>query len=63
MFDSVIVVTDRNVLDAQLKAALFQIEAQPGVIVAISTEGGKAKSAELTAALLSGAGSPATTSA
>ncbi len=47
--------TDRNVLDAQLKAALFQIEAQPGVVVAISTDGGQAKSAELTAALLSGA--------
>jgi len=55
VFDSVIVVTDRNVLDAQLKAALFQIEAQPGVVVAIGTEGGKAKSSELTAALLSAA--------
>ncbi len=55
VFDSVVVVTDRTVLDAQLKAALFQIEAQPGVVVAIGTEGGKPKSAELTAALLSGA--------
>ena len=55
VFDSVIVVTDRTVLDAQLKAALFQLEAQPGVVVAIGTEGGKAKSSELTAALLSGA--------
>ena len=55
VFDSVIVVTDRAVLDAQLKAALFQLEAQPGVVVAIGTDGGKAKSSELTEALLSGA--------
>lgn len=44
VFDSVIVVTDRNVLDAQLQEAVKQIEAQPGFVATISTHEAAKKS-------------------
>ena len=50
IFDSVVVVSDRTVIDAQLSEAIFDFERQTGVVATISgTEG--AKSAELAAAL------------
>ncbi|MEJ7648692.1 MAG: DEAD/DEAH box helicase family protein [Nakamurella sp.] len=55
VFDSVIIVTDRNVLDAQLKDAMFQIESQPGVVVAVGDTAGESKSKQLAAALTSSA--------
>ena len=51
IFDSVIVVTDRTVLDAQLQDAIYQIEHKSGVVVPIRGNAGS-KSAELTAALV-----------
>lgn len=51
LFDSVIVVTDRTVLDAQLQDAIYQIEHKSGVVVPIRGNAGS-KSAELTAALV-----------
>ena len=54
VFDSVIVLTDRTVLDAQLKETISQFESTPGVVVSIdSAQGSKSKS--LTEALLGGA--------
>ncbi|GAA1495327.1 type I restriction endonuclease subunit R [Paeniglutamicibacter kerguelensis] len=50
LFDSVIVVTDRTVLDSQLQDAIYQIEHKSGVVVPIRGNAGS-KSAELTAAL------------
>jgi type I restriction enzyme, R subunit len=50
VFDSVIVITDRNVLDAQLQEAIQQIDATPGVIAHIEGLGGS-KSQELADAL------------
>lgn len=50
VFDSVIVVTDRTVLDAQLQDAIYQIEHKSGVVVPIRGNAGS-KSAELTTAL------------
>ncbi len=50
IFDSVIVVTDRTVLDAQLQDAIYQIEHKSGVVVPIRGNAGS-KSAELSAAL------------
>jgi type I restriction enzyme R subunit len=50
VFDSVIVVTDRTVLDAQLQDAIYQIEHKSGVVVPIRGNAGS-KSAELSAAL------------
>lgn len=49
VFDSVIVVTDRNVLDAQLQDAIKQIDNDQGIVVAIDRDeaakaGGEAKS-------------------
>lgn len=53
VFDSVIVVTDRIVLDDQLQQAIEEFEHKPGVIEAIkSTEGAKSK--QLATALNSG---------
>lgn len=50
MFDSVLVVSDRNVIDAQLQDALFDFQRQTGVVATITgTEG--SKSAELAEAL------------
>jgi type I restriction enzyme R subunit len=53
VFDSVIVITDRNVLDAQLQEAIRQIDATPGVIAHIDGLGGS-KSQELATALTGG---------
>ena len=39
VFDSVIVVTDRNVLDAQLRDAIKQIDNDAGIVVAIDRAG------------------------
>ncbi|KAA0973018.1 type I restriction endonuclease subunit R [Paeniglutamicibacter gangotriensis] len=51
LFDSVIVVTDRTVLDSQLQDAIYQIEHKSGVVVPIRGNSGS-KSAELTDALV-----------
>lgn len=53
VFDSVIVITDRNVLDAQLQEAIRQIDRTPGVVAHIAGLGG-AKSQELAEALSGG---------
>ncbi|WP_419606176.1 DEAD/DEAH box helicase family protein, partial [Thiolapillus sp.] len=54
-FDSVIVVTDRTVLDAQLQEAIRQIEHQQGVVSAIDRESSSLpKSQQLAKALLDG---------
>ena len=54
-FDSVIVVTDRTVLDAQLQEAVRQIEHQQGVVSAIDRESSTLpKSQQLAKALLDG---------
>jgi type I restriction enzyme R subunit len=50
VFDSVIVVTDRTVLDSQLQDAIKQIDAKSGVVTAISNKEGS-KSAQLENAL------------
>ena len=55
-FHSVIVVTDRTVLDQQLQEAIAQIEHQTGVVCAIDKQkSGKPKSQRLAEAMLSGA--------
>ena len=55
-FHSVIVVTDRTVLDQQLQEAIVQIEHQTGVVCAIDKQkSGKPKSQRLAEAMLSGA--------
>jgi type I restriction enzyme R subunit len=59
LFDTVVVVTDRKVLDDQLQEAVRQIESKAGVVATISTKeaatkGFGAKSIYLTAALMSG---------
>lgn len=53
MFDSVLVVSDRNVLDAQLQEAIFDFERTTGVVATI-TGGSGSKSAELGRALKDG---------
>jgi type I restriction enzyme R subunit len=54
-FHSIIVVTDRTVLDAQLQEAIQQIEHQTGVVKAIDRESSPLpKSAQLAEALLKG---------
>lgn len=50
LFDSVLVVSDRNVLDAQLQEAIFDFERTKGVVATIKGEGGS-KSGELAEAL------------
>ena len=50
MFDSVIVVSDRNVIDSQLQEAIFGFERTTGVVATIKGEGGS-KSTELAEAL------------
>lgn len=50
IFDSVIVITDRTVLDAQLQETIYQFEHQEGVVCKILKEG--VKSQQLTQALL-----------
>jgi type I restriction enzyme, R subunit len=58
VFDSVIVVTDRNVLDAQLQDAIKQIDNDQGIVVAIDREeaskSGGSKSGVLATALTQG---------
>ena len=53
LFDSVLVVSDRNVLDVQLQEALFDFERNAGVVASITNENG-AKSAQLSQALKDG---------
>lgn len=50
LFDSVLVVSDRNVLDAQLQEAIFDFERTKGVVASIKGDGGS-KSTELAEAL------------
>ena len=50
LFDSVLVVSDRNVIDSQLQEAIFDFERTSGVVATIKGEGGS-KSAELAEAL------------
>ena len=50
MFDTVVVVSDRNVIDSQLREALFDFERTTGVVATIKGEGAS-KSAELAEAL------------
>lgn len=50
MFDSVLVVSDRNVIDTQLQEAIFDFERTTGVVATIKGEGGS-KSGELATAL------------
>ncbi len=55
IFDAVIIVTDRNVLDSQLQEAVKDIDHQFGVIAAIDRQkSSKSKSKQLTEALLNG---------
>lgn len=53
VFDSVIVVTDRTVLDSQLQDAIYQFEHKQGLVKCIKSEMGESKSAQLAQALLS----------
>ncbi|MBL8476053.1 MAG: type I restriction endonuclease subunit R [Methyloversatilis sp.] len=53
LFDSVLVVSDRNVLDAQLQEAIFDFERTTGVVATITNENGS-KSAQLGQALKDG---------
>ncbi|MEJ1164732.1 DEAD/DEAH box helicase family protein [Variovorax sp. CCNWLW186] len=53
MFDSVLVVSDRNVLDAQLQEAIFDFERTAGVVATIKGES-QSKSGELASALSGG---------
>lgn len=53
LFDSVLVVSDRNVLDAQLQEAIFDFERTTGVVATITHESGS-KSAQLGQALKDG---------
>ncbi len=52
VFDSVIVVTDRTVLDSQLQSAIKQIDAKSGVVVGIESMS-ESKSKQLAAAVAS----------
>lgn len=54
VFDTVVVVTDRTVLDKQLQDAITQFEKQAGVVQSIARDGGESKSTQLAAALSSG---------
>ncbi|AXA37897.1 type I restriction endonuclease subunit R [Rhizobium leguminosarum] len=53
VFDTVIVVSDRNVIDTQLQEAIFGFERTTGVVETITSEGG-AKSGKLAEALAGG---------
>lgn len=53
LFDSVLVVSDRTVLDAQLQEAIFDFERTTGVVESITNENGS-KSAQLSQALKDG---------
>lgn len=54
MFDGVIVVSDRQVLDGQLQRAVEQLETTSGVFEPITRGGDASKSKQLAAALLAG---------
>ena len=54
VFDGVIVVSDRQVLDGQLQRAVEQLETTPGVFQPITRGGDASKSAQLAEALLAG---------
>lgn len=54
VFDTVVVVTDRTVLDKQLQDAISQFEKQAGVVQSITRESGESKSKQLAAALTGG---------
>lgn len=54
VFDTVVVVTDRTVLDKQLQDAIGQFEKHAGVVQSITRETGGSKSTELAAALSGG---------
>lgn len=55
IFDTVIIVTDRTVLDSQLQEAVQQLDHQKGLIAAIDRDrSSKSKSQQLTEALLKG---------
>jgi len=53
VFDTVLVVSDRNVIDTQLQEAIFSFERTTGVVATISSEAG-AKSGQLAEALAGG---------
>ncbi|MGC8732416.1 MAG: type I restriction endonuclease subunit R, partial [Halothiobacillaceae bacterium] len=53
VFDTVLVVSDRNVIDAQLQEAIFSFERTTGVVATISSDAG-AKSGQLAEALAGG---------
>ncbi|WP_246120810.1 type I restriction endonuclease [Luteimonas granuli] len=53
VFDSVLVVSDRNVLDSQLQEAIFDFERTTGVVATITSDSGS-KSAQLGQALKDG---------
>ena len=53
LFDSVLVVSDRTVLDAQLQEAIFDFERTTGVVASITNESGS-KSSQLSQALKDG---------
>ncbi|AOZ04706.1 type I restriction endonuclease subunit R [Cupriavidus malaysiensis] len=53
LFDSVLVVSDRTVLDAQLQEAIFDFERTTGVVASVTNEHGS-KSAQLSQALKDG---------
>jgi type I restriction enzyme R subunit len=53
LFDSVLVVSDRNVIDSQLQEAVFDFERTQGVVAVIRGEDGS-KSGELAEALSGG---------
>jgi len=53
VFDTVLVVSDRNVIDTQLQEAIFGFERTAGVVAKISSDSG-AKSAQLAEALAGG---------
>jgi len=54
LFDTVVVVTDRTVLDKQLQDAISQFEKHAGVVQSITKASGESKSTELAAALAGG---------
>ncbi len=51
MFDKVIVITDRSVLDVQLQDTIYQFEHIPGVVEKISEKAEESKSAQVARAL------------
>ena len=53
LFDSVLVVSDRNVIDTQLQEAIFDFERTTGVVAVVKGEG-SSKSSELAEALSTG---------